>query len=168
MRHKIFKNFVLLKAWPKFKWRKRNTDDFSKFLGFSTGAFNYGAVGFTVTSVYYEAETCPCCISWSIVALFYPYPVTGHFLLPQTRCGIKWMEWDIFFRYNSVTSMSLLTVGHGLWHIQKNIYMKCVDIAFFKALLKAERSVVIVDAKQCWSHGHILSSLAFFDFVFKC
>lgn len=43
--------------------------------------------------------------------------------------------------------MSLLTVGHGLWHIQK--YMKRVGIAFFRTLLKAERSIVIVDAKQC-------------------
>lgn len=127
---------------------------------------------------YYEAETCQCCINWSIVALFYPYPVTGHFLLPQTRCGIKWMEWDdIFFRYNSVSQERKaegVQVCHSTrqviccWHVQK--CMKCVDMAFFNSW-----KVSLLDFLEymlLWMRsivGHMDISCPFgVAFVFKC
>lgn len=59
-----------------------------KSLSFNPQTFNSWG-DWSSDKCYNEAETCQCCINWSIVALFYPYPITGHFLLPQTSCGIK-------------------------------------------------------------------------------
>lgn len=121
---------------------------------------------------YNEAETCQCCINSSIVALFYPYPVTGHFLLPQISFGIKWMEWDnIFFRYNSVSQEGKLKFGtpQDLTGYLSLVHAKMYDLHRHFFFQQRERS-------DCyWMHSSVGRTdifcpfgIAFLSFVFKC